>query len=72
VCCACFERGIGVGDSASGVVVEVRFDVARDDGAEGADEFVDLAGVGAADCVGDSDAGYAELVYGFVDVEEID
>lgn len=49
--CARFERREGVGDGAAGVVVEVCFDVAVDDAAEGADEVVDLAGAGAADSV---------------------
>lgn len=57
-----FQSSVSVGDGAAGIVVEVGFNVARDDGAEGADEFVDLARVGAADSVGDTDASHTELV----------
>lgn len=53
--------------AASRVVVEVAFNVARDDTAKGADELVHLARVGTTDRVGDTDAVDANLVDGAVD-----
>lgn len=68
-----FERAERVGDRAPGVVVHVRFDVAMHATAEGADQVVDLPGVGHADGVGDPDAvDPADAVDGAVDVEEVD
>lgn len=66
------EGRVGVGDRAAGVVVEVRLDIARDDAAERANKLVNLAGVGAADGVGDTDPVDANLVDGPVEVEEVD
>lgn len=66
------EGAVGVGDGAARVVVEVALDVARHDAAEGADEVVDLARVGAPDRVGDTDAVDADLVDGAVDRQEVD
>lgn len=66
------EGAVGVGDGATGIVVEVGLDVAADDTAESADEVIDLAGAGAADSVGDTNAVDANLVDGAVDGEEVD
>ena len=52
--------------------MEVNLDVARDDTAEGADEVIDLAGVGATDGVGDTDTVDTDAVDGLVNREEVD
>ena len=51
----------------SGVVVQVNLDVALDNSAESAYEIVNLAGVGASDCVGNTDTVNTNLVYRLVD-----
>ncbi len=49
--CTCFEGCVCICDGTACVVVEVAFDIAGYDGAESADEFVDLSWVCAADSV---------------------
>lgn len=66
------ERGVGVGDGASGVVVEVAFNVTRDDATEGSDEVVYLSRVGASDGIGDTDSVQSDLVDGSVNGEQVD
>ena len=56
----------------SGVVVKVNFDVAADDASKGADEVVDLTGVGASNGIGDTDTVNTNAVDGLVDGEEVD
>lgn len=48
------QGGVGVGNGTSGVVVEMRLNVAGDDAAESADEVVDLAGGSASDGIGNT------------------
>lgn len=56
----------------TGVVVQVDLNVALNDATERADEVVDLARVGAADGVSDTDTVDTDLVDGLVDGEEVD
>lgn len=70
--CTGLESAVGVCDGAAAVVVEVAFDVARDNAAEGADQVVDLSWAGAADGVGDTNAVYADFVDGLVEGEKVD
>jgi len=72
VSCARFERGVCVGDGHSGVVVQVYFNIACDDAAEGANELINLARIRATDGVGDADAVDANLVHRLVDRKEVD
>lgn len=58
--------------TASRIIVEVALDVAAHDSPQGANEVVHLAGVGAADSIGDSNASDSNLVDGAVDAEEVD
>ncbi len=69
--CARLERCVSVGDGHAGVVVQVNFDIAADNAAEGANEFVNLARVCATDGVGDADPVDADLVHGLVDGKEV-
>ena len=69
VCGAGFESCVCVCDGAAGVVVEVGFDVAVDDTAEGADEVVDLTWAGAADSVRDTHSVDTNLANGSVDAQ---
>ena len=52
--------------------MQVDLNVALDDTTESADEVVDLAGVGAADGVSNTDTVHTNLVDSLVDGEEID
>lgn len=52
--------------------MQVDLNIALDDAAERADEVINLAGVGAADGVGDTDTIDTDLVDGLVDREEVD
>lgn len=67
-----FQGGVGVGDGATGVVVEMAFDVARDNTLQGSDQFVHLSWVGAADGVGYTDSVDTDLGDGLVDVQQVD
>lgn len=66
------ESGVGIGNGHTSVIVEMDFNVTRDDTAESPYEVVDLAGVGATNGVSDTDTVDANLIYGLVDREEID
>ena len=57
-----FESLVGIGDGASGVVVEMRLDVAADDFAESLNLFEDFAWGRAAYGVGDPHAVRAKLI----------
>jgi hypothetical protein len=69
--CARLQGSVCVGNGHSCVVVQVYLDVARDNTTKGANEFVNLAGVGATDGVGDADAVDTNLVHGLVDGKEV-
>ncbi len=56
----------------SGIIVQVNFNVAADDTAKRSDEVIDLAGIRAPDCVGDTDTVDADLIDGLVDRKEVD
>lgn len=66
------EGSVGVGDSATGVVVEVGLDITADDTTKSTDEIVNLTGVGATNSVGNTDAVDADLVDGPVDGQQVD
>ena len=68
----CLEGTVRVRDGHTGVVVEVNFDVARYDTTEGADEVVDLARVGAADGVSNTDTVHTNAVDRLVNGEQVD
>lgn len=51
--------------------MQVDLDIALDNSAERADEFVNLTRVGTADSVGDTDTVDTDLVYGLVNGEEV-
>ena len=67
-----FERGVCVGNGHSGVVMQVYFDIAADDTAKGANEFVNLARVCTTNSVGNADAVNPNFIYRLVDGKEID
>lgn len=52
--------------------MQVDLDVALDNSAKRADEFVNLTRVSTANGVGDTDAVNTDLVYGLVDGKEVD
>lgn len=54
------------------VVVQMDLNVALDDATKRTDEVVDLARVGTADSVSDTDTVDTDLVDGLVDGEEVD
>lgn len=66
-----FQGAVSVGDGAPGVVVEVCFDVASNDTPQDTDQFVDLAGRGTANSVGNTDTVDTNLVDSGVDGQEI-
>lgn len=66
------EGSMAVSDGAASVVVEMYFDIARNDATEGTNEIVDLAGGCAADGVGDTNTVDADPVDCAVELEEID
>lgn len=66
------KSGVGVGNSTSGVVVEMRLDVTADDSSQRPDEVVDLSWVGASNSVGDTDSVDANLVDGSVNRQKVD
>jgi hypothetical protein len=66
------KSSVGVGNGHTRVIVEMDLDVARNDTAEGPDQVIDLAGVGAANSVSDADTVDTNLIYSLVDREEID
>lgn len=65
------ESAVGVGDSASSVVVEVSLNVTADNTSQDTDKLVDLAGRGATDGVGNTDTVDTDLVDRRVDGEEV-
>jgi len=69
--CARLECCVCVGDGHAGVVMQMNFDIAADNAAEGANEFVNLARVCATNGVGDADPVDADLVHGLVDGKEV-
>ena len=54
------------------VVVQVDLNIALDDATKGADEVVDLAGVGAADGVSNTDTVHTNAVDRLVNREQVD
>ena len=58
--------------TATRVIVEVTFDIARNDTTKSPDEFVNLTRVGATDGISDTDTVYTDLVDSTVDGEEVD
>lgn len=65
------ESAVGVGDSASSVIVEVSFNVTTDNTSQNTDKLVDLAGRRATDGVGNTDTVDTNLVDSRVDGEEV-
>ena len=63
---------VGVGNGATGVIVEVSLDVATHDTSQHTDELVDLAGRGTANGIGNTDTVDTNLVDGGVDGQEVD
>ena len=72
MCGAGFERAEGVGDGTAAVVVAMELDVAAHDATQRPDQVIDLARVGDADGVSNTDAVDADLVHCAVDSEQID
>ena len=66
------QRAEGVGDGAAGIVVAVKLDVAGDDAAQRLDQIENLARIGDAHRIGDTDTVDADLVHGTVDGEQVD
>lgn len=66
------KGAVSVGDGASRVVVEVAFDVARDDTTKCPDEVVDLSWRSATNSVCDTDTVDTNLVDSLVEGKEID
>ena len=66
------EGTVGVGNSATGIVVEVSLNVTADNTAQDTDKLVDLAGGGAADGISNADTVDTDLVDGGVDGEKVD
>ena len=67
-----FESGVGVGDGASRVIVEMTLNVTADDASEGPYEIVDLSRVGTSDGIGYTDTVETDLVDRSVDAQEVD
>jgi hypothetical protein len=66
------ERGVGVCDGHTGIVVQVDLNVTTDDTPERPHKFVNLTRVGAPDSVGDSHPVDTNLVHGLVNREQVD
>lgn len=49
-----FECTVGIGNSAAGVIVEMSFDITRDNTPKCANEIVDLSGRSAANGIGNT------------------
>lgn len=54
MCGTGLEGAVGVGDGASGIVVEMGLNVARNNTTEGSDEIVNLSRAGASDGIGNT------------------
>ena len=67
-----FQGGVGVGDGTTSVVVEMTFNVTRDNATQGSDEVVYLTRISATDGISDTDSVEADLVDGSVDGEQVD
>lgn len=67
-----FQGGVGIGNGTTSVVVEMTFNVTRDDATKGSDEVVYLTRISATDGIGDTDSVEADLVDGSVDREQVD
>jgi hypothetical protein len=66
------ESAESVGNTATGVVVEMGLDVTRDDTAECPDKLVDLSGGSASNGIGNTDTVHTNLVDGLVQRQQVD
>jgi hypothetical protein len=66
------KGSVSVGDGTSSVVVQMNLDVTADNASEGSHQIVHLSGVCTPDGVCNTNAIYANFVYGLVDAEEVD
>lgn len=66
------ESGMAVGNSAASIVVEMYFNVAGNNAAEGPYKVVDLTGGSASDSVSNTDTVDTDAVDGAVQLEEVD
>ena len=57
--------------TASGVIMDMSFDIARNDTSECSDEIVYLTCVGTSNSISDTDTVDTDLVYCLIDREEI-
>ena len=66
------KRAVGVGDGAAGIIVAVKFNVARYDTAQGSHQVMHLQGRGDANGIGDPDPVHSDLIDLAVDGQQID
>jgi len=66
------ESAVSIGDGAAGIVVEMSFDIARNDTTESADKVIYLSWTCATDCVCNTDSVHANFVDSTIDGEKVD
>ena len=69
--CTGLEGGVCVGNSHTGVVVEVNLNVAANDAAESADELIDLTRVRATNGISNTNTVHADAIDSLVDRKEV-
>jgi hypothetical protein len=69
---ASLERGVGICDGHTGIIVQVDLNVTTDNTPERPNKFVNLTRVSTSDCIGDSHPIYANLIHGLVNREQVD
>ena len=72
MCGASLERGVGVRDGHTSIVVQVDLNVTTDDASERPHKFIDLARVGASDRIGDSHPVDTNFVDSLVNRKQVD
>ncbi|KAH3671919.1 hypothetical protein OGAPHI_000105 [Ogataea philodendri] len=65
------QSSVRVGNGASGVVVEMALDVARNNALQRLDKLVHLSWVGASNSVGNTNSVHTNLVDGLINIEQV-
>ena len=60
------HTGVCVGNGTSSVIVKMAFDITANDSSQGADQLVDLSGIGTPNSISNAYTIHAKLKYGFV------
>jgi len=66
------ESAVSIGDGAASVVMEMSFDIARNDTSESADKVIYLPWSCTSDCVCNTDSVHANFVDSTIDGKKVD